>query len=68
MSRMEIGLPDSTDLPLLTSDSDLLTEVCQPKKRTDWSEYLDPIEETKDDKDKENGLCFLYILIYLLLI
>lgn len=63
MSRMEIGRSNSTDVSVPTSDSDLLTEVSRSKKRRDWSEYMDPVEETEDDKNKENGLSLLYFLI-----
>ncbi|KAJ3684783.1 hypothetical protein LUZ61_013947 [Rhynchospora tenuis] len=57
MSRMAIDQSvkcDSTDLPL--SASNLPIEACQSKKRMDWSEYLDPLEETKDGQNKENEL------------
>lgn len=63
MARMEIGRSDSTDLSLPASD--LLGQACQPKKRMDWSEFMDPVEENEHGKNKENGLCLLYFLICL---
>lgn len=63
MACMEIGRSDSTDLSLPASD--LLGEACRPKKRMDWSEFMDPVEETEDGKNKQNGLSLLYYLICL---
>ncbi|XP_078152131.1 uncharacterized protein LOC144547377 isoform X2 [Carex rostrata] len=54
MARMEIGRSDSIDLSLPASD--VLGEACQPKKRMDWSEFMDPVEETEDGKNKQNEL------------
>ncbi|KAJ1689431.1 hypothetical protein LUZ63_013586 [Rhynchospora breviuscula] len=54
MSRMEIGQSDSTDLS--PSPSELPIEACQSKKRMDWSEYLDSVEETEAGENEESEL------------
>ncbi|KAJ4787441.1 hypothetical protein LUZ62_038687 [Rhynchospora pubera] len=54
MSRMEIGQSDSPDLSL--SPSELPVEACQSKKRMDWSECLDSVEETEAGENEESEL------------